>query len=203
MGRIAIAVAAAISGLAIGFLGWRLMDERVAPPIIIDDPRADATVVVAVQGAVATPGIYHLAGSSRVQDALDAAGGVTSDGDVASLNPARRLRDEDLIVVPALPVSGRTDGSASVVASPESNVGTSTDRAGGSDAAASPERIDLNMASAADLDRLPGIGPTLAQRIVDFRSAHGPFHTVDALVDVQGISARMVEELRPLVTVSS
>jgi len=64
-------------------------------------------------------------------------------------------------------------------------------------------QIDVNRATAAELDALPGIGPVIAQRIVDYRAENGPFASVDALVDIQGISARMVEELRPLVTVGS
>ncbi len=202
MGRIAIAVAAAITGVAIGILGWRLIDERAAPPIVIDDPRQDAIVVVAVQGAVATPGTYRLSASARVQDALLAAGGVAPHADLSSINPARRLRDEDLILVPFEPVAGDAERAAAA-ASPRSATDAATGEGDQSVPLPSQQAINLNVASADDLDRLPGIGPTIAQRIVDYRVAHGPFRTVDDIAEVQGISTRMVDELRLLVTVGS
>jgi len=202
MGRIAIAVAAVVAGLAVGLLAWRLIDERAAPPIVIDDPRLDALVVVAVQGAVSTPGTYRLNASSRVQDALVAAGGVSPHADVSAINPARRLRDEDLIFVP---YQTADDDAAEIAgaASPPGTTGQAHDPADQVLPASLDQPLNLNASSAADLDLLPGIGPTLAKRIVEYRDAHGPFRTVDDIAEVQGISPRMVDDLRSMVTVGS
>ena len=198
MARVSLVIVAAVAGVALAGFGLVALDDRGGPPIVIDDPRADATVVVAVDGAVVSPGIYALAADARVQDALTAAGGLAPDADLAAINPARRLRDEDRIVVPrqgasagsperpAAQVAGQTTESASAVA----GVGP-----------AAVGAINLNTAPAADLETLPEIGPVLAQRIVDYRTAHGPFESVEELARVEGVSARTVETLRPLVTV--
>ena len=163
-------------GAALAFLAQVVRDGRGGPPIIIEDIAPDATIVVAVEGAVASPGVYGLPGRARLNDALAAAGGTTPDADLAALNPAQRLRDGERVVVPGRPASPQP-GSAST---------------------AGP--LNINTASADELDALPGIGAVLAQRIVEHRTAHGPFATVDDLVAVRGISGRMVDELRPFVT---
>ena len=194
MARVSLVVVAAIAGaVVVGFLLLRI-DDRSAPPIVIEDPLADATIVVAVEGAVASPGVYPLPADARAQDALDAAGGPAADADLAAVNPARRLEDQARLVVPRL----GSDGAGAVVAAEEAPAGPTAAVAAAPDAAAP---IDVNAASAAELDALPGIGPVLAQRIVDYRREHGPYGTIDELANVEGISPRMVGELRPLVTV--
>ena len=194
MARVSLVVVAAIAGaVVVGFLLLRI-DDRSAPPIVIEDPLADATIVVAVEGAVASPGVYPLPADARAQDALDAAGGPAADADLAAVNPARRLEDQERLVVPRL----GSDGAGAVVAAEEAPAGPTAAVAAAPDAAAP---LDVNAASAAELDALPGIGPVLAQRIVDYRLEHGPYGTIDELANVEGISPRMVGELRPLVTV--
>src|SRR5215210_30806 len=198
MRRAAIGLGGAIAGVVLALLGWRLLDERAAPPIVIEDPLDSGTLTVAIQGAVATPGLYVLGGSARVQDAVLAAGGTTADADLASINPARRLRDEDLIVVARRPLPGIDP--ASTEAAIDGGATPGVPDPGGADAPQTT--IDLNQATVLELDRLPGIDPTLAQRIVDYRTANGPFRTIEALAEVQGISPRMVQDLRPFVTVA-
>jgi competence protein ComEA len=141
--------------------------------VILDEP-----IVVAIDGAVATPGVYTLPAHARLNDVVDAAGGFLQDADVTGFNMAARVGDGESIVVPTIaPVSpGET-------ASPTTYL------------------INLNTASAAELDQLPGIGEVLAARIVDWRGTFGPFTSVDQLAEVEGISENLVEELRPLVTV--
>lgn len=138
-----------------------------------------AVVVVHVVGAVAAPGVVRLPAGSRVVDALSAAGGATGDADLARLNLARVLVDGEQVVVPrpgdVLPVTTGEQATAG---------GT-----GG--------LVDLNTASVAELDELPGVGPVLAQRIVDRR----PFTSVDELDEVSGVGPTLLERLRPLVTV--
>ncbi|MFM9106536.1 MAG: helix-hairpin-helix domain-containing protein [Chloroflexota bacterium] len=188
MSRILVAALSAIAAVVtIGIL-VRALDERSAPPIVIEDPLQDVEIVVSVEGAVATPGVYRLPAQARFQDAIDAAGGASEQADLAMVNLARRIRDEDRIVIPARGMGGMTSpavvpGDATLVESP-----------GGGDL------IDINAASAAELEALPGIGPVLAQRIIDIRSKNGPFAAVDDLALVPGVSRKLVDELRPLVT---
>ena len=196
--RVAIAVLVTVAAVATAGAIMTILDDRSAPPIVIADPRPDATIVVAVGGAVASPGVYALPGDARTQDALAAAGGPTDDADLGQVNLARRLRDEDQVMVAYVSrTPGTAAGSASVVPAAAA-VAVST-------AAISPpvEPVDLNRATVAELDRLPGIGPVLAQRIVDRRASDGPFRRIEELAEVQGVSDRMVDALRPLVTVGA
>ena len=185
-----ILLVSAVAGMVLVGFGLVLFDDRAGPPIIIEDPRADATVVVAVRGAVGSPGVYPLPADARVQDAVAAAGGAAAGADLSGVNLARRVQDEDEVVVPALPPTPDPDRPPPTAA-PEP-VATTPNPAGAP--------VNLNTAPVAELDTLPGIGPTLAQRIIDHRTAQGPFQSADQLANVQGISARMADELEPLVT---
>ncbi|MET0788407.1 MAG: helix-hairpin-helix domain-containing protein [Cellulomonas sp.] len=140
-------------------------------------------VVVDVVGAVAAPGVVHLAAGSRVVDAIAAAGSATAGAQLGALNLARPLVDGEQIVVPAV-------GDPPDAVGP----GATSAPAGGDD------RVDLNSADAAALDALPGIGPVLAGRIVAHRE-DGPFSSVDELADVAGIGPTLLERLRDLVRV--
>ncbi len=141
-----------------------------------------ATVVVSVVGSVARPGLVTLPAGARVADAVAAAGGLLPDADPASVNLAAVVSDGQQVAVgvPGAGVVGAADGSGA---------------AGG----AGP--VDLNAATAADLDALPGIGPVLAQRIVEHRERNGPFRSVEQLDDVPGIGPATYAELAELVTV--
>jgi len=147
-----------------------------------DAPRPTASagpglVVVHVVGAVAGPGVVRLPVGSRVLDAVAAAGGATGDADLARLNLARPLVDGEQVVVPR---PGDPD------AAPE-----------GTPAGGPAGPLDLNTATPAQLDELPGVGPVLAQRIV----ARRPFRSVDELDEVSGVGPTLLERLRPLVRV--
>lgn len=195
-----VVIVSVIAGVAIASFGARLLDDRKGPPIIIDDPRNDATILVDVSGSVRTPGVYVLSGSARVQDALTAAGGTLPSADLSSINLARRLQDEDRLVIPYQPDSDATPASISTgdvqVTAPPSPGGIVRIHE-----SSTADLIDINTASATDLDSLPGIGPAIAKRIIDYRTENGPFESIDQLVEVDGVSERMVDELRPLVTV--
>lgn len=151
-----------------------------APPV--PTPTA-AMIVVDVGGRVRHPGLQTLPLGSRVADALRAAGGALRAKDLATINLAAKVSDGELLLVgipgAALSGSGSTSGSNPAPAGP----------------------VDLNTATADQLDALPGIGPVLAQRIIDWRTAHGTFRTVDELNDVSGIGNSIFAELKPLVTV--
>lgn len=135
-------------------------------------PGASATVVVHVAGAVRTPGLFTLSAGSRVDDAITAAGGATSPKALTSVNLARPLVDGEQILV----------GSA-----------------GGS--GAKEQGVNLNTADAAALETLPGVGPVLAKRIVDWRTTNGPFRSIDELGEVSGIGDSIMAQLRSQVHV--
>ena len=99
-GTTVLMVAAVVAGLALGGLGLRWIDDGAAPAIVIEDAGVEGTIVVAVEGAVATPGVYGLGQGARMQDALDRAGGMVPGADLAAVNPAQRLQDEQRVVVP-------------------------------------------------------------------------------------------------------
>lgn len=152
-------------------------------------PSAMASVTVHVAGAVAAPGIVVVAPGARVVDAVAAAGGLADDADVTAINLARPVADGEMILVP-LP------GEEVPVALG----GGPAPAAGGTDEGG-PGLVDVNRATAAELDELPGIGPVLAERIVAWREDTGPFASVDDLVSVPGIGPATLEELRDSATV--
>jgi len=145
---------------------------------------ARVRVVVDVVGKVRHPGVYRLADGARVDDALRTAGGALPGVDLSSLNLARKLTDGEQI---AVGVAGAAPGAA---AAPS-----------GSGAGPAAGLVDLNTSTLAQLDTLPGVGPVLAQRILDWRTAHGRFDSIDQLREVTGIGPSRFDDLRPLVTV--
>jgi competence protein ComEA len=155
-------------------------------------------VVVHVAGAVQLPGVYHLPVGSRVVDAVTAAGGVTGTARPELVNLASVLRDGDRVY---LPTADEAVGAAAVPVgiTPSASGGGGAPGAGGSAAPAGP--IDLNSATAEQLDALPGVGPSTAAAIVAHRDQNGPFASVDALGDVRGIGPAKLEAIRPLVAV--
>lgn len=148
-----------------------------------------ARVLVHVVGAVVASGVVQVPPGSRVLDAVAAAGGATPDADLARVNLAAKLSDGQRVVVPRI-------GEASPVVAVDSDGGD-----GGATPGADTTPVDLNNATAVQLDALPGVGPATAAAIVAHRTQHGPFRTVDALGDVKGIGSAKLEQLRPLVTV--
>ncbi|ADB74330.1 ComEA family DNA-binding protein [Geodermatophilus obscurus] len=142
-----------------------------------------ATVVVSVVGSVARPGLVTLPEGARVADAVTAAGGLLPDADPASINLAAVVSDGQQVAV-GVPGAAAAGGTV-----------------GGTDATSGAGPVDLNAATAPDLDALPGIGPVLAQRIVEHRERNGPFRTVEQLDDVPGIGPTTYAELAELVTV--
>jgi competence protein ComEA len=140
-----------------------------------------SVVLVHVVGQVRDPGLVRLATGARVADALDEAGGPTRRADLSAVNLARAVADGEQVFVPA---PGQSPPAAHGPAPSGS--------AGGAP-------IDLNTATEADLDALPGVGPVIAGRIVAWRQEHGRFGSVDELTEVSGIGEATLERLRPLV----
>lgn len=140
----------------------------------------------------------ELSGGSRVAEAVAAAGGPTAKADLASVNLARPLVDGEQLVVLR---RGRAGGQVTGPAARDGPGGTAATAgtAGGGASAGAP--LDLNIASITELDGLPGVGPVLAQRIVDWRTEHGRFTSVDELTEVSGIGEKTLADLRPEVRV--
>ena len=147
-------------------------------------------LVVHVAGAVARPGVVRLRPDARVIDALDAAGGASPDADLDRLNLAAPLSDGTRVAVPRV-------GEPAVPLDPSAPGGGSA--TGGEGVARGP--IDVNVATEAELETLPGIGPTLAAAIIAERERNGPFRSVDDLERVRGIGSGRLDALRDLVRV--
>jgi competence protein ComEA len=138
-------------------------------------------VVVDVVGAVRRPGLYRLAQSSRIADALTRAGGATAKADLAQVNLAAPLADGEQVVVPRRGAAGAAPAAGSASA--------------GNPAAP----VQLSTATLEQLDSLPGVGPVTAQKILDYREKHGAFQSVDELDAVPGIGPKRLEQLHDLV----
>ena len=141
-----------------------------------------AEVVVHVAGAVVSPGVYRLSDGARTVDAISAAGGARSDADVARVNLAARLSDGLRVYVPMI-----GEAAAPIV--------------DGSSDATPQGPINLNTATADQLDALPGVGPATATAIIAYRRDHGPFGSVDALLEVPGIGPSKLAQIRSLIVV--
>jgi competence protein ComEA len=196
LSRAALAVVVSAGALVVAIVVLRPAGADPAPEESL--PRASApeapasapptsssgtVVIVQAAGAVVRPGLYRLAPGARVDDLVRAAGGLAPDADPDRVNLAALLADGEKIYVPRVGEDAPADSSAGAGSSP------------------APKLVDLNTASIADLDTLPGIGPATAQAIIDYRSQHGRFRSVDELLNVRGIGQTKLDELRPLVRV--
>ncbi|MFD3483863.1 helix-hairpin-helix domain-containing protein [Streptomyces sp. NPDC058665] len=144
-------------------------------------------VVVDVSGMVRSPGVHRLPAGSRVTDALRAAGGVRPGADLTGLNRARVLMDGEQVVV----------GGPAPPGQPAPGAGAAGPGPGGPGPGGSP--VSLSTATVEQLDTLPGVGPVLAQHIVDYRTQHGGFRSVDELREVNGIGERRFADIEPRV----
>ncbi|MER5215859.1 ComEA family DNA-binding protein [Streptomyces sp. NPDC002838] len=151
---------------------------------------AGAEIVVDVGGKVRDPGIHRLPAGSRVADALRAAGGVRPGTNTDGLNRARFLVDGEQVIVGAPAAAAPGPGTGGTVAGGP---------AGAAAGAAPAGPVSLNTATVDQLDTLPGVGPVLAQHIIDYRAQHGGFRSVDELREVNGIGDRRFADLRNLV----
>lgn len=151
----------------------------------------EAVVWVHVVGEVASPGVVPMPAGARVADAVTAAGGALPGADLTALNLAAVVQDGAQIRVPA-------PGEEPVVVD---DAGGGAGSGGGGPAGSAGGAVDVNTAGGAELQTLPGIGPVLAERIVAWREANGPFASVDALLDVSGIGPAVLGQIRDLVRV--
>jgi competence protein ComEA len=183
--------AAAVAALVLVLLAaWYLSRSRPAAsasgaPVATISVKEEGggRVIVDVAGAVRRPGVYRLASGARVEDALQRAGGATRRADLSQVNRAAKLEDGRQVLVP--------------VRAPAVAVGTAAGTAGAAPGAAAPAApINLNTATLEQLDTLDGVGPATAQKILDYRQAHGGFGSVDELDQVPGIGDKRLAALR-------
>jgi comEA protein len=198
-------VLGAVTLAAVAVIGWMLLrpppvavDARVPmltvppPPITTAPP-----VAVHVAGAVVAPGLYVLDAGARVADLVAAAGGVTGDADLDRVNLAAAVGDGWQVRVP------RVGETPPPIVTPDTAGGVGGGAGVGPGSGGSgPGAIDLNRATAAELETLPGVGPAIAGAIVEHRDRAGGFRSVEELLDVSGIGPARLERLRDLVTVS-
>jgi competence protein ComEA len=156
---------------------------------------AQAELVVHVVGQVARPGLVRLAAGARVADAIEAAGGAGRSADLTAMNLARALVDGEQVFVP------KPGEEPPALVAPQLPGGATAGNGTGSVGGSATGLVNLNTADLDALDSLPGVGPVLAQRIVDWRTEHGRFTTVEELGEVSGIGDKMLSQLRPRVTV--
>ncbi|HNW84816.1 MAG: helix-hairpin-helix domain-containing protein [Candidatus Cryosericum sp.] len=189
---VVLLVAFLVLGCGVGvFVGSRLprSPSVTAPtgtgePVIIDtEETTPSTINVYVAGEVLHPAVYQLAEGAIVRDAVEAAGGATNNADLIAVNLAARLEDGEQVTVPSLAADG---SSASL--------------GGGQSAGTTSTRVSINRGTLAELDTLPGIGPSKAQAIIDYRALHGPFKRLEDLQNVKGIGSKTFEQLKPLIT---
>lgn len=160
---------------------------------------ASGQVTVHVVGQVERPGVVVLPSGSRVDDALERAGGATDEADLSSVNLARPVVDGEQVVVPA---PGETPVPVPSAAGAPAGAGAGQPAPGGVGGPSGPASlVDLNTADVTTLETLPGVGPVLAQRIVDWRTEHGRFTAVEELGEVSGIGDKIYAQLSSKVTV--
>jgi competence protein ComEA len=187
----------AVCALLVAVLGWRALrsgDHAAAsrpavkgpPAATVSRPSTAGMSVVHVVGEVRRPGVYQVRTGARVEDAIAKAGGATSAADLQGVNLAAKVSDAQQVVVPRVAAQRSGSGDATVG-------GTA---AGGTGAGAASGPVNLNTATAAELDALDGVGPSTAQKILELRAQRGGFRSVDDLSEVPGIGPKRLASLR-------
>jgi competence protein ComEA len=183
LAALAVLVALALVGRRLADVGTAQTEAPAQATLSRLKPAAPVRLVVHVAGAVRRPGVYRFADGARVADAISRAGGSTRAADLDAVNLAAPLADGLQVLVPAAVAPAPADGST----------------APADGAALVGGKVHLSAASVEQLDDLPGVGPVTAQKIVDWRTAHGPFRTLEDLDAIPGIGPSRIEQLRDLV----
>ncbi|HNB39919.1 MAG TPA: ComEA family DNA-binding protein [Anaerolineales bacterium] len=184
-----------MAGFALAGLLLFISRAPAGEPIKLLPAPTKEPIAVHVVGAVPRPGLYEFAEGSRVQDAIDAAGGLLASASVDTINLAALLEDGQQLNIPFKageePSTSNSSDDTSLVlpgATEASSSGSSQDL------------ININTASVEELDSLPGIGPTIAQRIIDYRDENGPFQTIEDILNVSGVGPSTFDQIKDLIT---
>lgn len=172
-------------GLFVAVLVWVVTRNPSGEAVTLRPVPTEKPIVVQISGAVPRPGVYALPKGARVQDVVSAAGGFLAEAEKETLNLARLLEDGERLDIPY------AEGfSPLVIPTPQVEV-----------VAPSSDLININTASSFELESLPGIGPTTAAKIVEYRDANGPFLSIESIVNVSGIGPGTYERIKDLITV--
>lgn len=179
------------AGLALFGLRWRQVEPiRIEPPLPTPTP---GPINIYINGAVARPDVYSLPPNTIIRDALLAAGGTTGDADINFINLARPLQDGEQVYVPRV---------GEIISQPSQAASSQTTSVSTSSSVAPDGIVNINTGTLADLDTLPGIGPAIAQRIIDYRDANGPFATIEDIMNVSGIGPVTFDKIKNRITVN-
>jgi competence protein ComEA len=161
-------------------------------PILLQPAPTQAPIAIHVVGAVVRPGLYEFPKGARVQDAIDAAGGSLASADETGLNLAATLEDGQQLEIPY------RSGSEPEVRTDSLDLPSSSEQ---QDSPPTQDLVNINSATLEELDALPGIGPTTAQKIIDYRDENGPFSVIEDIMNVSGIGPATFEDIQELITV--
>lgn len=188
-----------MAGFALAGLLLFIIRAPAGEPIRLQPAPTKEPIAVHVIGAVPRPGLYEFAEGARVQDAIDAAGGLLSSANVDSINLAALLEDGQQLNIPykaGQDPSGQSSSNGDEALFLPGATEEPEDTGGGDS-----ELININTASLEELDSLPGIGPTIAQRIIDYRDENGPFSVIEDILNVSGIGPSTFDQIKDLITV--
>jgi competence protein ComEA len=189
-----------MAGFALAGLLFFVSRAPAGEAIVLQPAPTKSPIVVHVIGAVPRPGLYEFIEGARVQDAIDAAGGLLTSANVESINLAALLEDGQQLNIPyksgSEPVETETETEAVELPTSEANSSSNN-----SDENADVDLVNINTATLEELDSLPGIGPTIAQRIIDYREENGPFNTIEDIMNVSGIGPATFDDIKDLITV--
>jgi len=173
-------------GLFVAALIWIVSRNPSGEAVTLRPAPTERPVIVYIAGAVPRPGVYALPEGSRVQDAIAAAGGFLAEAQRTEINLAAFLIDGEKLDIPF------AEGGSPVLPTPVENTGLP---------GSSTELININTASSAELESLPGIGPTTAQKIIEYREQNGAFVSIEDIINVSGIGPGLYERIKDLITV--
>lgn len=171
-------------GLFVAALVWVVARNPAGDAVTLRPIPTDIPIVVHITGAVPRPGVYALPKGARVQDAISAAGGFLAEAEKTGINLARELEDGEQLEIPYI------EGASIVIPTPGEAI-----------VASSIELININTASQDELETLPGIGPTTAGKIVEYRDLNGPFVNKEDIMNVAGVGPGTYERIKDLITV--
>ena len=186
-----------IAGFALAGLLVFIIRAPAGEPIMLLPAPTKEPIAVHVIGAVPRPGLYKFAEGARVQDAIDAAGGLLASANVDTINLAALLEDGQQLDIP---YKNGSEPSTNVTTDAPFGLPGATE-APSTSSESGAELININSASAEELDSLPGIGPTIAQRIIDYRTENGPFLTIEDIMNVSGIGPSTFDQIKDMITV--
>ena len=171
-------------GLFLATLIWLVARNPSGEAVILRPAPTERPVIVHITVAVPRPGVYALPDGSRVQDAIAAAGGFLAEAQKTDINLAALVIDGEKLDIPFI------EGASPVLPTPGPTI-----------VAATTELININMASQAELETLPGIGPTTAQMIISYREENGDFASIEEIINVSGIGPGLYDRIKDLITV--